>query len=192
MYISCWLTREDIVSLSIATSHFEMMFSDYLRIMPKQPQQETASENSVAPIQSNADSLLLWDLLEKGTERMGRKKYAKALSLFSTAASLSPSYAQAWYLLGYAQQQLGKNKSAIRSYQQTLNLAPEHHMANTMLFLAYTRFPANVSAIPGYINHCRMECILPIIRILRTLRHHILRLITPLHLSVTITIAEVL
>jgi tetratricopeptide (TPR) repeat protein len=60
--------------------------------------------------------------IEKGTLLYEQKKYAEAYTVFNTAMSISPKYADAYYWMAKAQQAMGQKDEARLNYQRAYGL----------------------------------------------------------------------
>jgi len=74
----------------------------------------------------------------QGTQAMHEGKLEEAAAAFAAAAKRQPTFAEAHFNLGLADEELGKYEDAIASLREALKLKPRLHGAN--LFLAISEF----------------------------------------------------
>jgi tetratricopeptide (TPR) repeat protein len=71
--------------------------------------------------------------IEKGLLYFDRKKYEDALKIFQAAASVEPTYADAFYYQARCHEMSGKTQEAIDMYRQSLSLDPQLTQASEAL-----------------------------------------------------------
>ncbi|MCE3282511.1 MAG: tetratricopeptide repeat protein [Chitinophagaceae bacterium] len=79
------------------------------------------------------DRKLMEAYIEKGLLHFDRKKYDDALKIFQAAASVEPTYADAFYYQARCYELTGKTQEAINLYQQALSLDPALQQATEAL-----------------------------------------------------------
>jgi len=88
------------------------------------------SENEVAPGTASSQpapvSVKLQEQIDKGLQRMRKKKYDDALRVFSKAEKMSPENPDVQYLLGMAHYELRQMDAAQASFEAALKINPWH------------------------------------------------------------------
>jgi tetratricopeptide (TPR) repeat protein len=86
----------------------------------------------------------------KGTEQMLAKKYEEAIVFFRRAIDLNPDFAEAYYNLGVAYEELGKHEDSVETLKKAIRLTPENANAHYALGYAYyqlKRYKESVDAL---------------------------------------------
>jgi tetratricopeptide (TPR) repeat protein len=64
-------------------------------------------------------------LYSQGLAQLSRDDYTRAAAFFERAAEIDPSYAEAWYQIGFCYGMLGRHAEALRASRQAQKLRPE-------------------------------------------------------------------
>ncbi len=76
-------------------------------------------------------------LYAKGLPFLWREDYRKALSYFKKAVEKDPRYANAYFLIGYCNGQLGRYPDAFGAYKRAIQIQPDFVLAHFFLGLIY-------------------------------------------------------
>jgi hypothetical protein len=76
-------------------------------------------------------------LYAKGLPFLWRENYEKAISYFKKAVEKDPRYANAYFLIGYCNAQLGRYPDAFDGYKKAIRIQPDFVLAHFFLGLIY-------------------------------------------------------
>ena len=86
----------------------------------------------------------------KGTEQMMVKKYKEAIVFFRRAIDLNPDFAEAYYNLGIAYEELGQHEDSVETLKKAIQLTPENANAHYALGYAYYRLKRYKESIDAF------------------------------------------
>jgi len=90
------------------------------------------------------------DLYAKGLPFLWREEYEKALVYFKEAVKKDPRYANAYFLIGYSNAQLGRYPDALDAYKKTIQIQPDFIFAHFYLGLIYLEMRDRNHALEQY------------------------------------------
>ncbi len=83
--------------------------------------------------------------------------YEKALSYFEKAVKEYPRYADAYFCIGYCNDELGRYTKAIDAYKQTIRINPDDAEAHSNLGVVYGKLGRHTKAIDAYKQAIRIN-----------------------------------
>ena len=89
-------------------------------------------------------------LYAKGLPFLWREEYEKALLYFKEAVKKDPRYANAYFLIGYCNAQLGRDPEAIDAYKKAIQIQPSFTFAHFYLGLIYLEMRDRNHALEEY------------------------------------------
>jgi tetratricopeptide (TPR) repeat protein len=87
------------------------------------------AENALWNIWFRAAPRAAAELLAMGARCMNDQEYTTAIQFFNQALAIFPTFAEAYHQRGMAWHLLDRHEDAIKDYQQTLALMPQHFCA---------------------------------------------------------------
>jgi len=85
--------------------------------------------------------------VQSGHEQLKNRDYAGAIQSFTTAVELHPKFAQGYYNLGVAHQNLQQNELAIQNYSDALHFAPDMALAYSSRGVCLVRLRRDADAL---------------------------------------------
>ena len=90
------------------------------------------------------------DLYAKGLPFLWKEEYEKAVSYFKEAVKKDPRYADAYFLIGYTDAQLGRYPDALDAYKKAIQIQPDFVFAHFYLGLIYLEMRDRNHALEEY------------------------------------------
>jgi len=90
------------------------------------------------------------DLYAKGLPFLWKEAYEKALLHFKEAVNKDPRYADAYFLIGYTNAQLGRYPDALDAYKKAIQIQPDFIFAHFYLGLIYLEMRDRNHALEEY------------------------------------------
>ncbi len=90
------------------------------------------------------------DLYAKGLPFLWNGEYEKALLFFKEALKKDPRYANAYFLIGYTNAQLGRYPDALDAYKKAIQIQPDFIFAHFYLGLIYLEMRDRTRALEEY------------------------------------------
>ena len=103
--------------------------SERLILLLKKLSVAAITESPKAPAASSESSALL----AQADDALTRKDYPTAVKALKTVIASQPDMVPAWFDLGFAYNGLHEPEDSIKAYQKTLELAPDHFLAQLNL-----------------------------------------------------------
>jgi tetratricopeptide (TPR) repeat protein len=89
-------------------------------------------------------------LYYKGLTFLWADECEKALPYFEKAVKKHPSYADAYFQIGFCSDKLGRHKEAIEAFEQVIRIQPDHAEAHYNLGITYAHLGNHTEAIESY------------------------------------------